>query len=91
MEWSEDKEVLKAQVKRKFKELGFEFPCTEEQQERFNKAFEGYPYKLDPKCIDPEEILNNLKKEDEHQSDELQKNLESDEDFDWRELSNPKN
>lgn len=47
------------EVKKRFKELGFDFPRTEDELRKFNEAFKDYPHKTDGMKVDPLKILNN--------------------------------
>lgn len=62
--WAKDKTKLQQQVNQAFEELGFEFPKTEAQLERFDEKFKDFPHKLDPRVIDPKKIIFEVAREE---------------------------
>ncbi|WP_421809049.1 hypothetical protein [Flagellimonas sp.] len=52
--------MKRKEVKKRFKELGFEFPATEEELKAFNDKFKDYPYKLNENNVDPLKIINSI-------------------------------
>lgn len=54
------KKWTQKRVQKAFKELGFDFPKTQEELKAFDEKFKDYPHKLTGKEIDPQEILKAL-------------------------------
>ena len=61
MKWLKNEHKRHTQVKKAFKELGFEFPKNEVELKAFDDKFKDYPYKLSGKEIDPLKIIIECK------------------------------
>lgn len=55
--------MTKKETQKALNELGFDFPETEEQLKVFDEKFKDFKYKTDHMRIDPNKIIEQVKKE----------------------------